>query len=195
MLEAISESVDRTSTKVRVSWQAATITCGAAFELCRTNDDFRTQLIDALARSSFAAYFWEMPPVTVSSLNRPFEFVLTEANDLAEAEADCHAFREYFDLDDDGDGIVVFENLGRDATLVAPCPLGSNGSYLHLAAFLRSAPPLQQHALLRCVGNEVLARASARPLWVSTAGAGVYWLHVRLDSRPKYYRHTPYKSL
>ncbi|MGI9175867.1 MAG: DUF6940 family protein [Rhodothermales bacterium] len=24
-------------------------------------------------------------------------------------------------------------------------------------------------------------------MWLSTAGGGVSWLHVRLDSRPKYY--------
>ena len=31
-------------------------------------------------------------------------------------------------------------------------------------------------------------------LWVSTSGLGVYWLHVRLDSYPKYYQHAPYKN-
>ena len=30
------------------------------------------------------------------------------------------------------------------------------------------------------------------PTWVSTAGGGVAWLHVRLDSAPKYYTHRPY---
>jgi len=29
---------------------------------------------------------------------------------------------------------------------------------------------------------------------LSTAGMGVYWLHVRLDTRPKYYQHTPYRD-
>ena len=32
-------------------------------------------------------------------------------------------------------------------------------------------------------------RVSASPLWLSTAGMGVSWLHLRLDSRPKNYRH------
>ena len=31
--------------------------------------------------------------------------------------------------------------------------------------------------------------------WLSTAGMGVYWLHVRVDSRPKYYRYQGYKTL
>ena len=37
------------------------------------------------------------------------------------------------------------------------------------------------------VGNDV-------PVWTSTSGLGVYWLHVRLDSRPKYYQHQPFKK-
>jgi hypothetical protein len=30
--------------------------------------------------------------------------------------------------------------------------------------------------------------------WVSTAGTGVPWLHVRRDTRPKYDRHAPYRA-
>jgi hypothetical protein len=193
MLEVLSEELDRSSTKVRLYWQGASIASGAAFELCKTDSSFRGQLIEALAGSSFVAYFWEMPAVTMASLNRPFEFVLTEATALAKATADSDAFREYFDDDLDRDGIVVFENLGRDATLFAPCPLGSKHAYVHLAAFLRLGPESQRHALLRSVASEVLSRATARPLWLSTAGTGVYWLHVRLDLRPKYFQHAPYK--
>ena len=32
------------------------------------------------------------------------------------------------------------------------------------------------------------------PVWVSTAGMGVSWLHVRFDSRPKYYRWGEYTT-
>jgi len=32
-------------------------------------------------------------------------------------------------------------------------------------------------------------------LWISTAGLGVTWLHVRIDSSPKYYTHAPYRML
>jgi hypothetical protein len=33
-----------------------------------------------------------------------------------------------------------------------------------------------------------------KPVWLSTAGAGVSWLHVRLDDRPKYYGYRPYQE-
>jgi hypothetical protein len=177
---------------MRVRWQGASISTREALELCRSNDEFRTQLIGALAAAPFEAYFWETPPFTASTLGRPFEFVVTEAPALAKAAPDLDAFRQHLDSDADDDGVVVFENLGCDATLVVPRPLASTEIYVHLGAFLRGAPEAQAHALFRCVASEVVSRVSNRPLWLSTAGMGVYWLHVRLDSRPKYYRHTPY---
>ena len=31
-----------------------------------------------------------------------------------------------------------------------------------------------------------------RPMWLSTCGTGVAWVHMRLDQRPKYYTYTPF---
>ena len=50
----------------------------------------------------------------------------------------------------------------------------------------------QQHALWQSVGEAMARRVGAKPVWLSTAGAGVSWLHVRLDDRPKYYGYVPY---
>ena len=47
--------------------------------------------------------------------------------------------------------------------------------------------------LWAAVGVAVKEALGEQPLWVSTSGLGVYWLHVRLDSSPKYFQHTPYK--
>jgi len=38
------------------------------------------------------------------------------------------------------------------------------------------------------------SRIGDRVVWLSTAGAGVPWLHVRLDDRPKYYHYGPYRQ-
>ena len=119
--------------------------------------------------------------------------VLVDAPGLVSAVPEEGAFREHFSKDADGDGVVTFPNLGGDATLVVPCPVGPPSSYAHLAAFVRNASERQRHALFAALGASVLSHLSDRPLWVSTAGMGVYWLHLRLDSRPKYYRHAPYK--
>jgi hypothetical protein len=46
--------------------------------------------------------------------------------------------------------------------------------------------------LWRNVGETMQQRITDRPVWLNTAGGGVSWLHVRLDSWPKYYRFRPY---
>lgn len=89
--------------------------------------------------------------------------------------------------------MVAFPNLGKDAILVVPCPRGSPSAYGHLAAFVRQAPKDQTHALWALVGDAMVQRLGTKPVWLSTAGAGVSWLHVRLDDSPKYYGHAPYR--
>ncbi|HEU5075095.1 MAG TPA: hypothetical protein VFU02_12985, partial [Polyangiaceae bacterium] len=66
-------------------------------------------------------------------------------------------------------------------------------AYTHLAAFLRHAPPEQCEVLLREVGFAARECLRNEPFWLSTSGLGVAWLHVRIDSRPKYYQYTPYR--
>ena len=91
-------------------------------------------------------------------------------------------------------GVSAFANLRGDAMIVVPHPLVAPSAYGHLAAFMRDAPAAQVHALWQRIGLAVQERLNDRPLWLNTAGAGVAWLHVRLDSRPKYYRYAPYRT-
>jgi hypothetical protein len=109
------------------------------------------------------------------------------------SELDVQADRRDFAAHFTDDSVVSFDNLGADALLVAPCPQSVAANYSHLAAFVRTAPALQQHALLQLVAQEVLARIDDTPLWLNTAGGGVDWLHVRLDRRPKYYRYDSFR--
>jgi len=99
----------------------------------------------------------------------------------------------------------VFENLGGDAVLVAPTDweLSSSSSSTysgHLANFIRGASDEQIISLWRLVAETLKERllfktspVNTKPLWFSTAGTGVAWLHFRLDSQPKYYLYQPFK--
>ena len=78
--------------------------------------------------------------------------------------------------------------------MVVPRPIAEPSAYGHLAAFVRGAPEAQRHALWQMVGESMARRIGAKPVWLSTAGAGVSWLHVRLDDRPKYYGFGPYRQ-
>lgn len=143
-----------------------------------------------LAAVPFAGFRWEVPAITADTANRAFECVVLDAPSLV-CTPNPEAFAEHFTKAEGG--IAVFANLRKDALLVVPCPLAEHAAYGHLAAFVRLAPQWQQHALWQTVGEAMVGRIGARPVWLSTAGAGVAWLHVRLDDRPKYYAFEPYR--
>jgi len=149
---------------------------------------FLSQLADAPMR----AFFWECPPVTRATLGQAFEFVLVDSPALVGVQPDVLAFADTFEAASE-QGIATFPNLGGDALLIAPCPREPLAAYAHLAAFARGAPEPQQHALLQELGRTLEQRIHRQPIWLSTCGLGVFWLHVRLDSRPKYYSHAAYK--
>ena len=155
----------------------------------REDAALRTVLTSGLAAVPYRAFKWETPPVTRATLRRAFECVALDSPRLAR-RVDAAAFAEHFVVDE---AVVTFPSLGRDAILVAPCPRGPLSSYGHLAAFVRDAPTAQQHELWTRVGYAVEQRVGNRPVWLSTAGGGVAWLHVRLDDNPKYYGHAPYR--
>ena len=99
----------------------------------------------------------------------------------------------------------VFKNLGGDAILVAPNNWSSSKSEpsstsycAHLANFIREASEEQIIQLWRLVAETLQERllletSNTMPIWFSTAGTGVAWLHFRLDNRPKYYLYHPFK--
>jgi len=157
----------------------------------REDAAFRSSFINLLADAPFAAFRWETPPITTATANRPFEFVLLDSPSLAR-NPEIDAFAEHFRSATAG-RVIEFPNLGKDAIMVVPCPGGAISAYSHLGAFVRQAPEAQRHALWAQVGAAMQRRLSAKPVWLSTAGAGVAWLHVRLDDRPKYYGYAPYR--
>ncbi len=154
---------------------------------------FRSLFNTLLADAPYTAFRWETPAVTAATLARPCEFVVLDSPGLARQPAP-EAFAEPF-LQRGQTDVVVFRNLGGDAVLVVPCPVAGPLAYGHLAAFVRLAPEPQRHALWQAVGEAMGRRIGAKPVWLSTAGAGVSWLHVRLDDRPKYYGFDSYKQM
>jgi len=157
----------------------------------RSDETFVAEWVAQLAAIPFDAYCFETPPLTKPILNRSFECVLIESPALTRLEADSRPFQEHFRK---SGGSVAFPSLGKDALLVAPCPVSDSTCYTHLACFLRSAAREEAHQLWGKVAQGLDDRLADAPLWLSTAGLGVSWLHVRLDTRPKYYRHRVYTS-
>ncbi|HZI15166.1 MAG TPA: hypothetical protein VE153_32645 [Myxococcus sp.] len=173
-------------------WGTTRASWDDAMRGCEGDASLRTALNTVLAEAPFPAFRWETPGVTAAAAAvRPFEFVLLDEPSLARPP-EPEAFAEYFRAATEP--VVTFSNLRRDAMLVVPRPLAEAAAYGHLAAFVRAAPPAQRDALWQAVGHAMVQRVGDVPVWLSTAGAGVSWLHVRLDDRPKYYRHAPYRT-
>lgn len=174
-----------------ISSDAETLSYADVLALWRDEVQFRSYFVSLLAESPFAAYRWETPCVTSTTLVRDFEFVLLRSDSLART-VDASAFGSHFRDDRE---IATFPNLGGDAVMVVPCPIVGTDIYGHLASFIRKAPETQLHQLWRSVAVAMLQRVSAQPVWLSTAGMGVSWLHIRLDDRPKYYGYSPFRQV
>lgn len=156
----------------------------------------RDLLTGVLTKCQFRAFFWECCPVTPGG---SFEFVLLDAPELVRRRPSPEAFRSHFPKSVQPQQLIVsFLNLGRDAQLLAPAPVGSQSfeGYQHLAAFLRSGQVSahQKDALWQKLGQITLQCLDAfpGPWWIGTDGREVPWLHVRLDSSPKYVKWPPY---
>lgn len=183
---------DTKSCKFQLYQKESPITFLNFLQLLEREEDFRQFFIDLLSDVPFRAYHWETPPVTKDTTDQPFEFVTTRSPGI-DLPADPGPFRQYFDADKE---IAVFDNLGGDAKLIAPTPpKGQQRNYSHIGVFTENAPMEQQDTFWQTVGKITADHISDQPLWLNTAGGGVAWLHVRLDSSPKYYRHYPYASM
>jgi len=160
----------------------------------KSNSGFRKFYFSVLQRSPFNAFFWENPPITRATLNQPYEFVLVNSPQLSKIVADSSPFQDRFSPNQNDESVITFGNLGRDAELIVPCPIAPHRIYTHFASFIRNAPEDQKHALFVSLAKVMGDNINDKPLWVSTSGLGVYWLHIRLDVRPKYYAYEPYRQ-
>mmetsp|Transcript_3389 Transcript_3389/g.4735 ORF Transcript_3389/g.4735 Transcript_3389/m.4735 type:complete len:259 (+) Transcript_3389:152-928(+) len=157
---------------------------------------FGTWFSQVLANVEFSAFFWECPPVTLATAARtPLECRIIDAGSFAPASIDD--FKTYLQEDCEA---VAFPNLDRSSMLIVPCPTRhakSHEIYGHLANFCRQATSKEHDSLWRQVAitfDAYLKQRNHLPVWLSTEGSGVPWLHVRLDPRPKYYKTQQFRQ-
>ena len=184
------ESVSVDITKYSIFSESELLQYDQVIALWTTDFAFRTFFIEVLSAAPYRTYRFETPPVCKQKSADLFEFVLIDSPEL-DVKADLSPFAEHItsaQMD-----VVDFDNLAGDARLVVPCPQFSDSVYPHIAAFMRQAPQSQKHNLIQRVARCLMHKLNQQTVWLNTAGGGVDWLHVRLDSRPKYYVYHPYK--
>jgi hypothetical protein len=190
MWHAVTERL-ASGSKYRLLDNETPVSFRELLRLLEHGGDFAVWYTRLLANVDFEAFYWEHPPLTLESLDRDTEFVLLNAPALASLQAEPAPFQSIFDDHPDED-VIVFPNLGGDAMLIAPRPVTTIDAYPHLAAFLQQAPADQIRSLWKHTAKTVRQHIGTSPKWLSTAGLGIAWLHIRLDTRPKYYRHVAY---
>lgn len=159
---------------------------------------------DARVSHNKIAFFWECPGINIETMSsKQFEFVLIPTTAFNNVEADCTAFSEHIARNCAlGNVEMVFKSLGKDATLISPCPVLKSGcTYTHLYKFIQHSERKAAEKFLGTIGIQFLSILNEKVLsndksgvWLSTSGLGIPWLHVRLDSRPKYYQYKGYKE-
>lgn len=177
------------------------------------SDQVADDLTASISDSPYEAVYFETRPVSSGTASqRHFQFVLVDApflKQFCESQGpDSLTFREHLRCTPEKDTCCAFWNLSGDARLIAPRVPGSVFSrrllggdddktkYAHLAAFVRGASQAQTRELWRKTAREYLNIVDNRSgnVYLSTSGAGVSWLHMRLDKRPKYYTYRPFKT-
>ena len=187
----LQELSDRSGLHLQIELEGTRLSFQEVAQRWQAERQFAQAFNQALADVPYLAIRWELPGLTAANWTQPFECVVVESQELLRP-ASASDFQEHFNTEQ---SVVTFPNLRGDAVMVVPTPQGEMEAYPHLAAFVRYAPPKQQQTLWQVVGKTLEDRISEKPVWLSTAGAGVAWLHVRLDDRPKYYSYGPYRNV
>lgn len=173
-----------------------------------SKDDFSEKFSQSIARSGFESLRFETPVLCKKTIHKPFQFALVNSPALARRTANPSMFMEKFlerknaTVEASVNRVQSFWNLSNRSRLISPVPSNLTNErnqkqedFGHLAGFLRNATIDRTRNLWKLVGKELLVlELSNNQYWLSTAGGGVPWLHVRIDPEPKYYQFHPYKS-
>lgn len=159
-------------------------------ELWKTSDAFNIFYNSILSNSKYPAFFWEHPSNTKLTLNSIYEFVLIDSKRLDQVSQDARPFRDFLNTTE---GVISFDNLGKNAKLIVPTNVEASANYSSLAKFVRTAPQNQTIEFWKLIGLTYEEELEQEKKWLSTSGLGVYWLHARIDERPKYYVFKAYK--
>ena len=162
------------------------------FKLWEHDPEFVRFYTEELIKLNYRAFYWEHPALKKEFMKIRYECILQKSRPLEQLPLNENAFKDYIVAKEQ---VVDFMNLGKDARLVVPTKKTDKEIYNHLGRFLRLAEKEQVNEVFKRVGKTIFEELEKQKvIWLNTAGLGVIWLHIRLDTRPKYYKTTMYKD-
>lgn len=184
---------DSTAIRFNILKNDTLISFQEVFELWESNSDFIEFYVQSIKEFDFKAFFWEHPGLTMQTIVRPYECILQKSENFDSRIINERAFKDYLHT---SNYVEDFLNLGKNARLVIPTKQSNAEVYKHLGSFIFHAESLQIQALFNRIGTVVQQEIEKQAMiWLNTAGMGVIWLHVRMDTKPKYYRTKNYKRI
>lgn len=162
------------------------------FEMWGNNPKFVEFYKDELIKLDHQAFYWEHPAIKKEFLEKKYECILQRSGPLEHLPCNENHFKDYLHTKEQ---VADFMNSGKDARLVIPTKKTDKEIYNHIGKFIRLADNEQIIEIFKRVGVKIFEEIDKQKLiWLNTAGLGVIWLHIRLDTRPKYYRTIKYKD-
>ena len=132
------------------------------------------------------SFFWETKPITNEKSIFKQKFIQNEY--LNNLKQNYSPFQNEINKSKNK-YVTSFYNLSGDTLLIVPIPKkGKN--FATLKNFIDNASKTQQEYLWKEVSKQIkklLKKNKGKPLWVSTHGTGVHYLHIRICNKPKYY--------
>ena len=135
-------------------------------------------------------FLWETSPIYKDKdTNYEEEFIICKQ--LDNQVNDYSSFSEHIHKSKDSN-VVSFFNLSKTSKLIAPMP--KNKDYTSIKLFIDNADKEQQISFWKKIAEEIdNILINNDKIWVSTHGLGVPYLHVRIDTFPKYYHTKKFK--
>ena len=138
-------------------------------------------------------FIWRTSCLT-KGLSEFYREELIEDRRLKGLKQNYEPFIEKFDLTSKKKHCVAKPNLGKDSILVVPT-LEKSKEFTNLFFFIKNASLEKQKAFWKQVAKEVKKRLKTHDrIWVNSPNLGVHYLHVRIDTKPKYYEDSELKK-
>ena len=135
-------------------------------------------------------FFYETSPYV--NYWSTYEEKLIENHQLKAMIQNTDAFKQHIKESNDN-YVTSFLNLSKSSMLVIPMP-NKGKVYTTLKDFMDNAPEKQQQKFWNIVAVKAIEmNEQFGKVWISTHGLGVPYLHIRIDTSPKYYTTRKFK--
>jgi len=211
MVEVPLDQPSDTTTRFKISDDGRIVTNRQLPVLLQNDDEFVNVLSATIAGydpTTLPGLFFESKPIYKQTLDEEYEFVLISTDKFLGKRQNNKTFKKYWDsYDYQGTSRKysrIFPSLSKRSTMITPVPRKEDGEYLNyysnLQDFLIHGLTYDIRAFWNTWGKGLedwyikIQDGDVPKVCVNTAGLGVYFLHGRLDPKPKYYKFVEYRE-